>query len=276
MGRSVIVNSQNFVSEVIDASFQCPVLVDFFATWCGPCQMLKPVLEALTQDYDFVLAKMDIDQNPALAQRYGIEGVPDVRIVIEGKMRPGFVGFLPAPQIRDLLKGLGLVSKLDAALMTTQALVDRGNLSEAAQSFESLLQQYADRPELLFAAAQFYQRQQQPEKAIDLLGRVDHKAPEWSEKAAALKGLLSLQNSGPDSTMKEGQTELDRDFQTAVQYALQEQYEAALEALLAIVSRDRKYRNDGARKAMILVFDLLGEDQDLPQIYRKKLTRMLY
>lgn len=276
MGRSVIVNSQNFVSEVIDASFQYPVLVDFFATWCGPCQMLKPVLEALTQDYDFVLAKMDIDQNAALAQRYGIEGVPDVRIVIEGKMRPGFVGFLPAPQIRDLLKGLGLVSKLDAALMTTQALVDRGNLSEAAQSFESLLQQYADRPELLFAAAQFYQRQQQPEKAIDLLGQVDHKALEWSEKAAALKGLLSLQDSGSDSEMNEGQTELDRDFQTAVQYALQEQYEAALEGFLAIVSRNRKYRNDGARKAMILVFDLLGEDQDLPQIYRKKLTRMLY
>ena len=76
--------------------------------------------------------------------------------------------------------------------------------------------------------------------------------------------------------MNEGQTELDRDFQTAVQYALQEQYEAALEGFLAIVSRNRKYRNDGARKAMILVFDLLGEDQDLPQIYRKKLTRMLY
>jgi putative thioredoxin len=272
MGRSVIVNSQNFVSEVIDASFQCPVLIDFFATWCGPCQMLKPVLEDLTQDYDFVLAKMDIDQNSALAQRYGIEGVPDVRIVIEGKMRPGFVGFLPAPQIRDLLKGLGLVSKLDAALITTQALAERGNVKEATQSFESLLQQYADRPELLFSAAQFYQGQQQYDQAIDLLERVDHKTPEWSEKAAALKGLLVLGTSETG----EANTDTDRDFQAAVKLSLQGQYEAALEEFLAIVSRDRKYRNDGARKAMILVFDLLGDNHDLPQIYRKKLTRMLY
>ena len=272
MGRSVIVNSQNFVSEVIDASFQCPVLIDFFATWCGPCQMLKPVLEALTADYDFVLAKMDIDQNSGLAQRYGVEGVPDVRIVIEGKMRPGFVGFLPAPQIRDLLKGLGLVSKLDSALITTKVLAEQGNVSEAAQRFESLLQQYADRPELLFAVAQFYQRQQQVDKAIEVLGQVDDKTPEWSSKAAALRGLLTLQQSEIDPD----HTDIDRDFQTAVQCALQEEYEAALEGFLAIVSHDRKYRNDGARKAIILVFDLLGDDHDLPQVYRKKLTRMLY
>jgi len=282
MGRSVIVNSQNFVSEVIDASFQCPVLIDFFATWCGPCQMLKPVLEALTEEYDFVLAKMDIDQNSSLAQRYGIEGVPDVRIVIEGKMRPGFVGFLPAPQIRDLLTGLGLSSKFDAAFLNTQTLVQAGNVQEAQQSFESLLQRYPDRPELLFFAAEFFssldqvnqshaQNKSYLQKAIELLEKVDPKIPDWSKKATALKELLSLQNQGNEEI-----SEPDRDFQSAIQKVLQHHYQPALELLLAIVSRDRKYRKDGARKTMILVFDLLGDDHELTQTYRKKLTRILY
>ncbi|MGA0197711.1 MAG: tetratricopeptide repeat protein [Prochlorotrichaceae cyanobacterium] len=273
MGRSVIVNSHNFVHEVIETSFQCPVLVDFFATWCGPCKMLKPVLEALSQDYDFVLAKLDIDEYPSLAKQYKVEGVPDVRVALEGKMRPGFVGFLPEPQIRSFLKDLGLTSKLDATLLTTELLAEQGQIEAAQQGFADLLQQYPDRPELLISAAQFYQMHQQGDYARQLLDQVKTTDPTWTQKVASLKGLLTLE----EITLEEGNaSEVDRAFQAAVHCALKKEYEAALEGFLAIVSRDRKYRNDGARKAMILLFDLLGDDHPLTQAYRKKLTRILY
>lgn len=272
MGTSVIANSQNFVREVVDPSFNQPVLVDFFATWCGPCQMLKPVLESLTEEYDFVLAKVDIDQNPNLAKIYGIEGVPDVRIVVEGKMKPGFVGFLPEPQIRDLLKNLGLVSKLDRALTAAQLLKKKGETEAAQTALENLLQEYPLRPEILLAAAEFYQQNQQWETAKNLLAQVDSNQIVFYQKATALKRLLDLQ-----SIVFEGElTDPDRQFQAGCNGVLAQQYEQALEIFLEMVGNDRKYRNDGARKAMITLFDFLGDDHELTRTYRKKLTRLLY
>ena len=100
------VNQSTFLAEVLEKSHQTPVVVDFFATWCGPCQMLKPLLEKLVPEYGLVLAKVDIDENPGLAQEYGVSGVPDVRIVVDGLVQPGFVGMLPEPKLREMLQRL--------------------------------------------------------------------------------------------------------------------------------------------------------------------------
>ena len=272
MGRSVDVNTQNYSTAVVDASFECPVVVDFFATWCGPCQMLKPVLETLSQEYEFVLAKVDIDQNPELAQSYQIEGVPDVRIVVEGQVRPGFVGFLPEPQIRELLGQLGLQSALDRSLLQVQAQVEAGALVSAQTEFEHLLQQYPRRPEVLVRAAEFYQNTQDWDKARDLLEQVEPTQGDWYQKATALKGVFTLQGTAAEPS----QSDLDRQFQEAATAALNQEYDQSLEILLKIVGSDRSYRKDGARKMMITLFDILGDDHELTRQYRKKLTRMLY
>ena len=123
MGVSVEVDSATFATEVLEASYQKPVLVDFFAQWCGPCKMLKPMLEALAQEYDFVLAKIDIDQSPDLAHTYKVEGVPDVRVVTQGDVNPGFVGVLPEPQLREFLRNLSLKSELDLGLEAVKAAI---------------------------------------------------------------------------------------------------------------------------------------------------------
>ncbi|MEM9906578.1 MAG: thioredoxin domain-containing protein, partial [Cyanobacteria bacterium P01_D01_bin.44] len=110
MGTVIEVDQQTFATEVLQRSVDTIVLVDFFAQWCGPCKLLGPILEKLAGEYDFALAKVDIDQNPDLANTYGVEGVPDVRIVRDGKVSEGFVGALDETQLRSRLTQLGISS----------------------------------------------------------------------------------------------------------------------------------------------------------------------
>lgn len=272
MGISVEVNSNTFDSDVIQASYQQPVLVDFFAQWCGPCQMLKPILEKLVQEYDFVLAKVDIDQNPKLANAYHVEGVPDVRIVSQGQMYPGFVGVLPEPQLRDLLAKLNLKSGLDAGLETAQAAIAAGDVNQAKAVFAQLIDTYPQSRKLVIEAAKFLMLQDKLGSAEKLLASVEEHERPYYAQADALRTLmqLKLESQNPPSH------DLDESFFAAINQAIAGQYETALQGLLAIVSNDRKYRNDGARKAMIVIFTVLGDDHPLSGQYRKQLNQTLY
>jgi putative thioredoxin len=267
MGISVEVNQSNFATAVVDASQQRPVLVDFFATWCGPCQMLKPVLEKLADEYDFVLAKVDIDQNPQLAHDYGIEGVPDVRIVNQGKMTPGFVGMLPEAKLRDLMAQLNLKSTVDQALET----------AIAAQSGDQLRDLVAAHPrnrKVAIAAAQFFAQAQQFDSADSILANaLDQPGRDLLDATQGLRDLIQLYQAEQATTV-DGIA--DQKFFGAIAAAFNQDYERSLKGLLALVGGDRKYRNDGARKAMVLVFALLGDLHPLTVEYRKQLTLTLY
>ncbi|MBI4784638.1 MAG: tetratricopeptide repeat protein [Oscillatoriophycideae cyanobacterium NC_groundwater_1537_Pr4_S-0.65um_50_18] len=273
MGVSVEVNGSNFESDVVQASFQRPVIVDFFAQWCGPCQMLKPLLEKLVQEYDFVLAKVDIDQNPELASTYGIEGVPDVRVVSQGQMQPGFVGALPEPKLRQFLAQLNLKSGLDMELETVQAAIRAGNLEVAKAGFTDLMEKYPQNRQLAIAAAKFLISQDRLDSAEKLLVFIDESDREYSGAARALRELMQLKLESIDPILNH---ELDPPFFRAVQQTLSENYEAALSGFLEIVGKSRKYRNDGARKAMVMIFDLMGDENPLTKVYRKQLTQALY
>lgn len=274
MGVSIEVSSSNFASDVMQASYDRPVLIDFFAQWCGPCQMLKPMLEKLAQDYDFVLAKVDIDQSPDLAKTYGVEGVPDVRIVSQGEMQPGFVGVLPEPQLREFLSAqLHLKSGLDLQLEVVQQAIAAGNIEVAKTLFTQLMQDYPQDRKLAIAAAKFLISQDRIDSAEKLLVFIDDNDREYAGAARALRELMQLKLESVDPILNH---ELDEPFFAAVRQTLAEQYEGALASFLAIVGKSRKYRNDGARKAMIMVFDLLGDEHPLTRHYRKQLTLTLY
>lgn len=272
MGVSVEVDSQNFATEVVEASHQRPVLVDFFAQWCGPCQMLKPMLEKLVQEYDFVLAKVDIDRSPDLAKDYRIEGVPDVRIVSEGKMYSGFVGVLSEPQLRQLLAQLNLKSDLDVSLEEVQALVSAGDLQPARLGFTQLLEQHPQNRKIALTYARFLIGQDQLAEAEGVLASIEEHERGFYAQAEALGNLIQLKLD----SQRPAEHELDPAFFAAVEQTLTEHYEAALQGFLAIVSKDRKYRDDGARKAMLMIFSLLGDDHPLSKQYRKQLTLSLY
>jgi putative thioredoxin len=275
MGVSVEVNSTSFATEVLEASFQKPVLVDFFAQWCGPCKMLKPMLETLAQEYDFVLAKVDIDQSPDLAHTYGVEGVPDVRVVTQGDVNPGFVGVLPEPQLREFLSNLSLKSELDLGLEAIKAAIAQGDIEQAKAFFGHLISEFPQSQKLTLAAAKFLISQGSFESAEKLIATVPEGDREYYPQVQALRELIALKQENENST-EDAVHELDAPFFAAIDQALMENYEAALVGLLELVGRSRKYRNDGARKTMVMIFELMGDGNLLTNQYRRKLTSTLY
>ncbi|MCY7286341.1 MAG: tetratricopeptide repeat protein [Cyanobacteria bacterium CAN_BIN43] len=272
MGVSVEVDSATFATEVLEASYQKPVLVDFFAQWCGPCKMLKPMLEALAQEYDFVLAKVDIDQSPDLAHTYKVEGVPDVRVVTHGDVNPGFVGVLPEPQLREFLSNLSLKSELDLGLEAVKAAIAQGDLEQAKAFLGHLINEFPQSQKLAIAAAKFLISQGSFESTEKILATVPEEDREYYPQVKALRELVSLKQESVNPMTHA----LDEPFFAAIEQVLNENYEAALIQLLNLVSRSRKYRNDGARKAMVMVFELMGDENPLTNQYRRKLTSALY
>ena len=276
MGLSIDVyknnDSNNYDSEVIEKSFEKPVIVDFFATWCGPCKILKQVLDKLVQEYDFVLAKIDIDQNPDFASKCGVEGVPDVRVVSQGEMLPGFVGVLPEDQIRELLRRLNLKSELEEGLEAAQEAILAGNAPQAKQLFDDLFTKYPEHPVVTIKAAQFLVSVNQLEYAERMLNTIGRDNSEYFSQAQAVRALIEFKQAADNA----GEGKLDQNFAQAARHIVAQDYEQGLQIFLSIVATNRQYRDDGAKKAMVSVFNLLGSDHALTKEYRDKLTSTLW
>ena len=272
MGYSIEADRGNYKTEVLQKSYEMPVLVDFYATWCGPCQLLKPILEKLVKEYDFVLAKVDIDKNPELASEYGIEGVPDVRLVVQGETMPGFVGALSEPQLREFLAQLNLKSELEVGLEAARSAIAVQDALRAKQIFNELFAKYPDKPSITLEAAQFLLRVNQLEAAQKMLDTIGADQRDAYTKAQSLKTLIQFQQiiDAP------AESELDRQFAKAAQLTLATDYDGALQLFLAIVQESRRYRDDGARKAMLSIFNLLGNTHPLTQKYQQELMLVLY
>ena len=273
MGLSIEVDSSSFAAEVLEKSYEKPVLVDFFAQWCGPCQMLKPMLEGLVKEYDFVLAKVDIDQSPDLANTYGVEGVPDVKIVSQGEVTHGFVGVLQEPQLRELLAQLNLKSELEFGLEKIQQVKATGDVETVKHLFNQLIERYPENRKLILEAARFLISQERIESAVKLLGIIQSHEKAYFSQAQGLQAIIQFKQIIAHPKLE---TELDDLYLKACQLAIEEAYELALSHFLEIVRRDRSYQDDGARKAMLALFHLLGDDHPLTKDYRKKLMQTLF
>lgn len=272
MGSTVAVNSTNFTTEVLEKSYEKPVLLDFFATWCGPCKMLMPMLEGLLSEYDFILAKVDIDENHDLAHTYGVEGVPDVKIVIDGQVRPGFVGVKPEPQLRQILEDLNLSSELEMGLQAIQTATASGDSQQAKHLFDQLFAKYPENPHVTIAAAKFLVSLHQLDDAEKLLATIGEDDREHYRQAEAVKALIHFQQEADHP----GDSELDQLYGKACRLALAQEHDEALQIFLDMVGKSRKYKNDGARKAMLVVFGQLGDEHPLTKKYRKQLQLQLY
>jgi len=265
------INSENF-SEILEKSYDNVVVVDFWAPWCGPCIALKPILEKLAGEFGFILAKVNTDENPDIAQEFGVHGIPDVRIIKDGKVVDKFVGALPESQVRKII-GKYAKSPTDKVIEEANMLILAGNREGAYDLYKRAISEYQDNKKLILEAAKFFIKLNKLKDAEDLLNKIKEYDKEYFTQAQALKEFIELKKECENTNL---QTELDKMFAQASCYAVEENYEEALKLFLEIVKKDRNYKNDGARKAMVSIFTLLGESNPLTKEYRKKLAIWLY
>lgn len=276
------VDERTFQHEVIERSREVPVVVDFWAPWCGPCRMLGPVLESLAHEYQgrFILAKLNTDENQRLAAQFRIQGIPAVKAFKDGRIVAEFVGAQPRPVVRQFIEAL-LPNELDIKAAQGRELLQAGAFQEAERRFREVLAENPDHPAALLGLAKSLLGQGKEQGALQTLDRVPAATPEGAE-AARLRAEIALrQEAGHEdeatlrTLLEEAPDDLDARFKLASLLAVQGRYDEAFEHYLEIVRRDRSFRDDGARKAMLQLFELLG-DQPLVREYRNKLATLLF
>jgi putative thioredoxin len=280
----VTLTAANFDSVVIDGSFDRPVLVDFWADWCAPCRMLMPILAKLVEEYGgkFILAKLNTEEEQALAAQFGIRSLPTVQLFKEGRPVDQFMGALPETQIREFLDR-HIARASDGLLAQAQGLMAAGDLVRARALIQRAREEDPANPRTALAEVQLTAAQGDVAEAQAQLERLPIELAHEPE-VAALRGQLQFAAAlagAPEASILRARLEADpKDsearYQLAAQRVVAGDYEAALELLLELMKRDRAYGDDAGRKGMLAVYDLLGGAGDLVSHYRARMMNALY
>jgi putative thioredoxin len=263
----------DFETEVIQRSHQIPVLVDFWAEWCGPCRMLSPVLEKLAGQSigEWVLAKLDTEEFPDVAREYGIRSIPNVKMFYGGKVVGEFVGALPEHMIVQWLKQ-NLPSRNQSKIDEASILIVDGRIAEAQASLESILSGEPTNQQAMALLARTYLFED-PSRAIELVERLDD--PQYSETSDAIKTLARLLTLGNDSAQLQDSPTKQK-YLAAISALRSRKFDESLEKFIAVIRSDRYFDDDGSRKACIAIFKILGEEHPTAQKYRRDFSSALY
>lgn len=276
------VDESTFQQDVIERSKQVPVVVDYWAVWCGPCRSLGPILERLSQEYGgrFILARLNVDENPNLAARYDIQGIPAVKAFRDGRVASEFVGALPRPAVQQFIEKL-MPDGVDAQLGAGRSLLAAGKLEDAEKKFREILAENPAQAGALLGLAQTLLAGGQTEMATEFLDHVPPATPEGAV-AARLQTEMLLRREAGDAQESDLRLQLETNpgdletrYRLGALLTVAQRYEEALEQFLDIVRRNRSFRNDGARQTMLHIFDVLGDDP-LARNYRNRLASVLF
>jgi putative thioredoxin len=275
------VTDSTFEKEVVERSRSVPVVVDFWAPWCGPCRTLGPVLERLAAEHQgaFELAKINVDDNPGVAADFGIRSIPAVKAVRQGEIVDEFVGALPEAALRQFLRRV-LPGEADLLAEKARSAESSGDGASAEPFYRRALEIDPNHPVSRLGLGRLLAGSD-PEAALAELERVLPGTPERVEadRLAARLRLVGQNGSGEAELRARLDREpdsLDVRLALARSLAARERYEEALGHLLEIVKRDRAHDEEAARKSMLDVFEILGAQHPLTEKYRGELARVLF
>jgi putative thioredoxin len=277
----VEVDERTFEQAVLARSHDVPVVVDFWAPWCGPCRTLGPILERLATESQgaFVLAKINVDNNPRLSASYQVQGIPAVKAFRNGSMVAEFTGALPESRVRDWLKRL-IPTPLDLLVEEAAALEERDPQAAVARYREALALD-ASHPASLLGLGRLLVAAGDP-GGVELLDKVPAGTPFYPRAQAWLTLADFFAQAGDEDADKlpEWIASCPNDLEARYRFAAHEARAGhnaeAIAQLLAIVERDRAFRDDGARRVLLALFAALGDQNPLVVEGRRKLANALF
>ncbi|MDP1863838.1 MAG: thioredoxin [Thiobacillus sp.] len=269
----------DFEHAVLEESNTRPVVVDFWAPWCGPCKSLKPILEKLAAEYGgkFRLAKINSDDNQELATRYGVRGIPSVKAFINGEPVDEFSGALPEAEVRAFLDRL-LPGPADEMRAQAAGLRDAGDVSGALQKLAEASRLDPDHVGIRLDATEIMLDLGEADEARRLIGNLPDDADPRVPKVRARLQFMGEAGEDPaalDARVAANENDLEARLKLANLHVAAGQYEAGMDQLLEIIRRDRGFEDDMGRKTLLAVFDLLG-GSELVSLYRRKLASALH
>jgi len=280
--------TQAFVKDVIEESRRQPVLVDFWAPWCGPCKQLTPIIEKVIKAAKgkAKLVKMNIDDHPAIPGQMGIQSIPAVIAFVNGQPADGFLGALPESQVtafvERLIKDRVGGEEKDLLKAADAALAD-GNAAGAAEMYAKVLAEDSANTQALGGLARTYVATGALDKAKQMLALVPENKRNDAAVAAAQAALDVAEQAnslGPIAELEQKVAADPRDHQARYDLALalnaKGKREEALDHLLEIVRRDRTWNEDGARKQLVQLFDAWGPTDEATVAGRRRLSSILF
>ncbi|MGB7740644.1 MAG: thioredoxin [Steroidobacteraceae bacterium] len=260
--QKIVATVENFMTDVVEASNTKPVLVDFWAPWCGPCRTLMPLLDRIADDYAgrFILAKVNTEEQPQLASHFQVRSIPTVVLIHQGEVVDQFVGLQPEPAIKALL---------DRYVTPTGAVI----VSDAAAA-------PSDRPEDRAARLLEQREAEGAAAAIEALAATQADHPQLGALRARL-AFVQAANAQPDvmslrAALAANPSDAAARHALAAHHALAGDYGTALVEWLELMRRDRKFGDDAGRRALLQAFEVLGEQDPLVTQYRRRMASLLH
>ncbi|MEK7435975.1 MAG: tetratricopeptide repeat protein [Pseudomonadota bacterium] len=275
--------TETFERDVLEASKNVLVLVDFWAPWCAPCRALTPILEKLAAEYQgrFQLAKLNSDEHPQLSARFGVRGIPNVKAFFDGKLADEFTGALPESGVRAFIDRL-IPTPGEKLRRTARALVNQGDFDEAERHLRSALALEADNQALRLDLVELLLAKNSQEEAYRLFAQIAER--ERDERADRIYTVLALWKKSQrlpaigelEAKLAADPDDLQSRLALGERLVADQRFEPALAALLDVVRKDRGALRTSARKLMVDVFNLAEDQPELVSVYRKLLAGALY
>ena len=278
------VGLQNFQQLVLEKSMTHPVLVDFWADWCQPCQTIMPMLAKLAEEYDgkFELAKVNADAEQELAGHFGIKSLPTMKLFFKGKLVDERIGAVPESEVRAMLDK-HIVSESEQIMQAAMTAYQQGQAEQALELLNQALAKDPENAELKVTIAQVVYGQGNSERALALLDSLDEESSKL-DAAIKLRAEMNLaaqladlpELSDIEQRLQQNPKDLEALLQKSRHLTAQGDYENAMECLLEIMRIDRTFEEDAGRNGLLALFDMLGGEHPSVQKYRRKLFTLLH